>query len=203
MEKIDTAVVETEEDRDRGLERFEKRIYTQMAESGGALLRDARKIAEEVAEKVRAEWAPPEWAKAENITKDAFKLLCNRLELNRERWEASLEGSGGTEDDERWDAVRASAGVDHEDEVTRRMRRNHKYFSCAQAIIEDTYTLRYITKYFNRVAAMLPLEWFYCPGCGNCFEPKRKDQVYCTRKCGDRVRSLEYLKRKRAKESGT
>ncbi len=39
-----------------------------------------------------------------------------------------------------------------------------------------------------------------CPECREKFTPKRKDQVYCTSKCGNRVRGREAYRRKKALE---
>lgn len=38
-----------------------------------------------------------------------------------------------------------------------------------------------------------------CPECEVKFKQKRKDQIYCHKKCGDRVRARDYRTRKKAK----
>ena len=37
---------------------------------------------------------------------------------------------------------------------------------------------------------------YICPECDTKFVPKRKDQVWCSKKCGSRVRSRAWQRRK-------
>lgn len=42
-----------------------------------------------------------------------------------------------------------------------------------------------------------------CPACPTWYFPERKDQVYCSKRCGARLRNREAYRRKKADRSGS
>lgn len=72
-----------------------------------------------------------------------------------------------------------------------------KSVAAAQEILETFPRSVGAEKYYISGIQIYFSEYKLCPGCGEKFKSKRKDQIYCIGKCRNRVAARRYRSRKK------